>query len=148
MLVKFKKLVENAKAPERAYPTDAGWDLTAVWHEWNDKFKVKTYGTGIAVAIPEGYVGLLFPRSSVYKKDLMLSNSVGVIDAGFRGEILFKFKEAPLISPDVYTNGDRIGQLVVLPIGDVFWDETDKLPESIRDTKGHGSSDLLRKISS
>ncbi len=145
MVVKFKKLNKNAAAPSRANPMDAGWDLTCSEISVNEK--IITYHTGIAVAIPEGYVGLLFPRSSIYKKDLQLANSVGVIDSGYRGEILFKFrklKEAGIL----HVPGDRVGQLMIIQIPDFFWDESPELPESVRDTKGHGSSDLLRKISS
>ena len=77
MVIKFKKLDKEAVAPSRANPTDAGWDLTAMYIEFGEKFEDPiTYKTCIAVAIPEGYVGLLFPRSSIYKKDLILANSV------------------------------------------------------------------------
>ena len=148
MVIRFKKLHKDAVAPQRAYPTDAGWDLTATSYKVDSDLGIITYFTGLAVAIPEGYVGLLFPRSSIYNLDLALANSVGVIDAGYRGEIMFKFRIAAKDTPQVYPNKTRVGQIVVIPIGDVFWDETDVLPESIRDTKGHGSSDLFRKLSS
>lgn len=88
--VKIKKLNENAVIPAYAHATDAGLDLTAISKKIEDN-GVVTYGTGIAVEIPKGYVGLVFPRSSNCKKDLLLSNSVGVIDSGYRGEITFKY---------------------------------------------------------
>lgn len=84
MEIKFKKLTEKAVAPSRAYTTDAGFDLTcaAVTTVRNECGQVLlVYHSGIAVEIPEGYVGMLFPRSSVYKKSLMQSNCVGIIDA-------------------------------------------------------------------
>lgn len=91
MKVKIKKLCESAVIPSYAKPGDAGMDLTATSRIF-DKYGNVEYGTGIAMEIPEGYVGLLFPRSSICKKDLSLSNAVGVIDSGYRGEIKFKFK--------------------------------------------------------
>jgi len=149
MVIKFKKLSEDAVAPMRANPTDAGWDLTAMGIESRVEPDIITYTTGIAVAIPEGYVGLLFPRSSIYKKDLELVNSVGVIDAGYRGEIMLKFRFTKEMGTG-YVPGDRVGQLIIMPIGDVFFDETNELPEGdSRNTKGFGSSDnLLNRLSS
>ena len=91
MKVKIKKLCESAVIPTYAKPGDAGMDLVATSRIF-DKYGNVEFGTGIAMEIPEGYVGLLFPRSSICKKDLSLSNSVGVIDSGYRGEIKFKFK--------------------------------------------------------
>jgi len=88
--VKIKKLNENAVIPAYAHATDAGLDLTATSKKTEEN-GIVTYGTGIAVEIPKGYVGLIFPRSSNCKKDLLLSNSVGVIDSGFRGEIMLKY---------------------------------------------------------
>jgi len=91
MKVKFKKLSPDAVIPKKAHPTDAGLDLTATNRVFDEKGCL-VYGTGIAVEIPRGYVGLVFPRSSNASKDLLLSNSVGVIDSGYRGEIMVKFK--------------------------------------------------------
>ena len=79
--VKFKKLVETAKCPIKAHPTDAGADLTAVSREWNKEYGCWIYGTGIATEIPKGYVGLLFPRSSIRKYTLAQCNCIGVIDS-------------------------------------------------------------------
>lgn len=79
--VKFKKLVPEAKIPAYAKPGDAGLDLTATSKHWSDDFKCFVYGTGLAVEIPEGYVGLIFPRSSIRKYCLALTNCVGVIDS-------------------------------------------------------------------
>lgn len=91
MEVKIKRLVDGAVIPTYAKPGDAGMDMTATSRVF-DKYGNVEYGTGIAMEIPSGYVGLLFPRSSICKHDLSLSNSVGVIDSGYRGEIKFKFK--------------------------------------------------------
>ena len=81
MKVRFKKLEDGAVAPSRAHDTDAGFDLTAVSVSEDRKRNIVTYGTGIAVEIPDGYVGLIFPRSSAYKHQLELANCVGVIDS-------------------------------------------------------------------
>lgn len=91
MEVKIKKLVENAVIPSYAKPGDAGMDLVATSRVF-DKYGNVEYGTGLAMEIPEGYVGLIFARSSIFKQDLSLANAVGVIDSGYRGEIKFKFK--------------------------------------------------------
>lgn len=137
MIVRFKKLDKNAVTPSKAYPGDAGFDLTAVSVEDLPNGKIK-YGTGISVEIPEGYVGLVFPRSSIYKFGLMLSNAVGVIDAGFRGEIKAVFRQT--YGEFAYQVGDRIAQLVIMPIPEIELQETDELSESKRGTGGYGSS--------
>lgn len=93
MEINLKKLNENAVIPKYAKLGDAGMDLTAI-SRYFDMYGNVVYGTGLAIEIPEGYMGLLFPRSSNSKKDLSLCNSVGVIDSGYRGEIIFKFKPA------------------------------------------------------
>ena len=137
MKLKFKKLHKDAVVPKIANPGDAGADLTAISVDY-DINSIITYGTGIAVEIPEGYVGLIFPRSSIYKKQLLLTNSVGVIDSGYRGEIKFKFwgdRES-----DVYKIGDRIGQLVIIPIPSVEWEESEELTDSARGEGGFGST--------
>ena len=91
MEVKIKKLCETAVIPSYAKPGDAGMDLVATSRIF-DKYGNVEYGTGLAMEIPEGYVGLIFARSSIFKQDLSLANAVGVIDSGYRGEIKFKFK--------------------------------------------------------
>lgn len=95
MEVKIKKLSEEAVVPQYAKAGDAGLDFTATSVEFDSELDYIVYGTGLAVEIPEGHVGLLFPRSSISKYDLSLTNCVGVIDSGYRGEIMFKFKAIP-----------------------------------------------------
>jgi len=141
-VLKFKKLHDTAVIPKRANPGDAGLDLTAAYVYLDQATKVYHCGTHLAVEIPDGYVGLIFPRSSVYKKDIILSNCVGVIDSGYRGEIAFKYKpintEANLV--DGYNTGDRVGQLVIMPC--LQWDakEVDELTDTKRGEGGFGSS--------
>jgi len=92
MKVKIKKLHKDAVIPSYSKDGDAALDLTATSKEYDSDGNV-VFGVGLAFEIPKGYVGLLFPRSSNAKKDLLLSNSVGVLDSGYRGEVMFKFKK-------------------------------------------------------
>lgn len=131
MKLKFKKLSENAVLPRKANPTDAGFDITATDVFYNNANSCWEYSTGLAVEIPEEYVGLLFPRSSICKVDLSLCNSVGVVDPGYKGELKFMFRETIIgeySSGSRYNIGDRIGQLIVMPLPQfepVFVDELD-----------------------
>ena len=137
--IKFKKLVETAKMPTKAHPTDAGADLTAVSREWNEELKCWIYGTGIATEIPEGYVGLVFPRSSIRKYTLAQCNCVGVIDSHYRGEIMVSYKPTSYIKK-LYEVGDKIAQLVIIPDPEVAYTEVESLSETDRGENGHGSS--------
>jgi len=154
MKVQIKLLDPNATVPKYAKPGDAGQDFTATSMSI-DKYGNRHYGTGMAVAIPPGYVGLLFPRSSVSKYQLSLANAVGVIDSGYRGEIMFKFKPTltynPLRDPktfmkneyspkEYYKIGDAIGQMVILPYPQIEWSLTDDLDDTERGTGSYGSS--------
>lgn len=147
MEVKFKRLNDDARLPTRANNLDAGFDLYAA--ERPEQYRdVITYKLGLAVAIPAGYVGLIFPRSSIYKFDLAMANSVGVIDAGYRGEVMVKFRETDYehdewTSHSWYSYGDRIAQLIIMPL--VAWAPVwaeGELPEAgdTRGTGGYGSS--------
>ena len=138
MQIKFKKLRQEAVIPKRSTEGSAGYDLTAV-HVESEKERLICY-TGLAVEIPAGYVGLIFPRSSIHKTGLALANSVGVIDSDYRGEISFVFyKEWPSFQTQ-YSNGDRVGQLMILPIPDLEFVEADSLSETERGTGGYGST--------
>ena len=140
MIVKFKKLIPEAVKPKFAKLNDAGADLVATSVDFSRDRQV-IYGTGLAVEIPEGMVGLVFPRSSVRDRDLVMSNSVGVIDSGYRGEIMVTFNiKNPWSDDDVYKAGDRIAQLVVIPVPLTKYVEVDELSETSRGTDGHGSS--------
>lgn len=153
MEVKIKKLHKNAVIPSYAKDGDAGMDLTAT-SKWYDESGNVCYGTQLAFEIPNGYAGLLFPRSSNTKKDLILGNSVGVIDSGYRGEVVFKFKlimncqkvekakcdGADGFDLDTYSVGDRIGQIVIMPVPKIEFIEVDELSSSDRGIGGFGSS--------
>ena len=138
MRIKIKKLHDDAVIPKYAHYGDAAVDLTAV-RQWEDNYGNLCYGTGIAIEIPHSYVGLLFPRSSVSKTNLRLTNAVGVIDSGYRGEIILKFDRKGF-TDTLYNVGDRIGQLMILPLPSIHFFEVDDLSPTARDSKGFGSS--------
>lgn len=137
MKIKVKRLNELAILPAKAHSTDAGFDLHAVSKNYDNDGNV-VYGCGLAFEIPEGYMGLVFPRSSNAKKSLLLSNSVGVIDSGYRGEVTAKFKK--LYPGEEYKIGERFAQLIVMPIPAVEFEEAEELSESERGVGGYGSS--------
>lgn len=144
MQVKVKKLSPNAVIPAYAKNGDAALDLTAISYTSQDANCNHIYGTGLAIEIPEGHVGLLFPRSSLCKYDLALTNSVGVIDSGYRGEIKFVFKDT-LVNvytgqEDIYKIGDRIGQIIIIPYPKIELVESEELSDTERGTGGFGSS--------
>jgi dUTP pyrophosphatase len=139
--VNFKKLHPNSISPCYAKQGDAGMDITATEIISEEPFQI-VYGTGIAVEIPEGHVGLIFPRSSIRKYDLSLSNSVGIIDSGFRGEIQVTFHKRRGVASKKYEVGDRICQIIILPFPGVRFFEVDDLSDSERGTGGHGSTGI------
>lgn len=117
------RLDDAAKAPTRAHASDAGYDLVATSKNYYTDKDYVEYGTGIAVAIPDGHVGLIFPRSSISNTSLFLANSVGVIDPGYRGEIKLRFRMLEDSDEPPYKPGNKIGQLIIVPIPGVRWDE-------------------------
>jgi dUTP pyrophosphatase len=141
LIVKVKKLHENAVVPSYSKPGDAGMDLTITSIISNTTFDV-SYGFGIAMEIPIGYVGLVFPRSSVRNQDLLLTNCVGVIDSGYRGEIQATFKKTNGLDSSKYNVGDRGAQIIILPYPQVFMVESDELSDTERGTGGFGSTGL------
>ena len=166
--IKFKKLVPEAQAPYQKYITDAGYDLSAVsMNETNDYIE---YGTGIALEIPTGMVGLVFPRSSVTGKDLMLKNCVGVIDSQYRGEVRCRFAKVvneiyanstylasngffkkriimniiDFIFPErhlnLYAVGDRVCQIIFMTLPELKLIEAQELSSTDRGEGGFGST--------
>ena len=141
MEVKFKKLNERAVIPKYAKPGDAGLDLVATSCEHDAAKDNYVYGTGLAVEIPHGYVGLIFPRSSNRKTYAYMTNHVGVIDSGYRGEIMITFKNRDMIyGSQPYYVGDRIAQLIIIPYPFIDPIEADELSETERGEGGHGST--------
>ena len=141
MKVKIKKLDSKAQIPVYANPGDAGMDVVATSMKFEENYI--EYGTGLSFEVPEGYVMLIFPRSSVSKKDLVLANSVGVLDSGYRGELKLRFKVAcqpGKLMRDYYHPGDRIGQIIIIPYPTIEFSEVDNLGNSERGEGGFGSS--------
>jgi dUTP pyrophosphatase len=140
MKVKIKKLSTEAVIPSYAKSGDAGMDLVATSIKF-DGTQI-TYGTGLAMEIPEGFVGLVFPRSSIRKTNLSLSNSVGVIDSGYRGEIQATFNQKSLSKDGgiLYGVGDKICQLMIIPHPFVDFIEVDELNNTERGEGGFGST--------
>jgi dUTP pyrophosphatase len=143
MKVNIKKLHPNAVIPKYGRDGDAGLDLVAITLDdvvpgfADDDFT--QYGTGLAVEIPQGYVGLIFPRSSISTYGLMLANSVGVIDSNYRGELKIRFKTTSDWGK-VYQVGDKIAQLVIIPYPSIEFNEVVELSDTNRGDKGFGSS--------
>ena len=152
MEVKIKKLNPNAVIPKYAKDGDAGMDLVAT-SIISDTPEQITYGMGIALEIPKGFVGLIFPRSSVRKTGLDLSNAVGVCDSGYRGELQATFnklfggdrfydetKNTEDTSNDFYKVGDRIAQIMIIPYPPIEFKEVEELSDSERGEGGFGST--------
>lgn len=139
MKVKIKKLHENAVIPKYAKDNDAGLDLVATTIKENTTFQI-TYGLGIALEIPDGFVGLIFPRSSIRNTELSLSNSVGVVDAGYRGELQATFNKSNGLDSLAYKVGDRVCQLIIIPHPIVELEEVNELNNTERGAGGFGST--------
>jgi dUTP pyrophosphatase len=137
--VKIKKLHENAVIPSYSKVGDAGMDLT-ITSIISDTTTDVTYGFGIALEIPRGYVGLIFPRSSVRKYDLSLTNSVGVIDSGYRGELQATFKKTNGLDSFKYNTGERGAQIIIMPHPNIELIEFKDLSSSERGEGGFGST--------
>lgn len=163
--VNFKKLSKNAVIPTKAHPTDAGFDMVATKVNMTDDYI--EYETDIAIKLPSGYCAMLFPRSSNSNKDLVLSNSVGIVDENYVGPIKWRFKRVrkptklgisrikflrwvyniEIKHPEltIYNVGDKIGQMVIIPVYPVEFKEVDKLPETDRGEGGFGSTDAPKE---
>ena len=145
MKIKCKKLRENAVLPTRGTALAAGADLYALLPDSAERVTIPPQGkhafpTGIAVEIPEGYVGLVFARSGIAcKRQLAPANCVGVIDADYRGELRV-FLQNNGTEPQTVENGERIAQLVITPCLDIEIEETDTLSETLRGAAGFGST--------
>ena len=166
--IKIKKLHEAAVVPTYAHDTDCGMDLTAVSKTF-DEYGNVVYGFGLAFEIPEGYAGFIFPRSSNHRSRLLLTNSVGIVDSGYRGEVTAKFAQRTSVSIPTkfwsrikfwllgkldngdlrtweacnlcnYKVGERVAQMVILPYPKVTFEEVEELSESERGTGGYGST--------
>lgn len=138
--LKTKILTDKCK-PNRAYPSDAGADLIARNHTWLQKDKRTLVPTGVYVEIPTGYVGILAPRSSLSKNNIIMTNSVGIIDSSYRGELMASLM---YIGDNEYgytiSAGERIVQLIVMPIILPIFNIVDELSTTDRGQGGFGST--------
>jgi dUTP pyrophosphatase len=142
MKVKIKKVHPDAVIPSYAKNGDAGLDLVATTII-SETLGSITYGLGIALEIPEGFVGLVFPRSSIRKTNLQLSNSVGVIDSGYRGELQATFNKIQGIDNverENYKVGDRVCQIMIIPHPTIELNEVNELSNTERGEGGFGST--------
>lgn len=137
--VKIRKVHPDAVLPQRAHPTDAGMDVTAISMEMTEDYI--EYDTGLQFQLPAGYAMLIFPRSSNSKKDLLMCNSVGVLDAGYTGNLKFRFKlTTEGYTEKIYNPGDKIGQIIILPYPEINFIETEEFDETDRGSGGFGST--------
>jgi dUTP pyrophosphatase len=131
----------DAVPPRYAMPGDAGADLSVAEDVELAPFQRALVGTGVAVAIPEGYAGFVHPRSGLaHRLGLSLVNAPGTIDAGYRGEISVLLVNHDPHHPVVLRRGDRVAQLVVQPVVRARFVPVDALPDSDRGAGGHGST--------
>lgn len=140
--VKISRLVDHAVIPEYSKEGDAGLDLIAIDGYKNHDYKYVEYGTGLAIEIPQGYVGLVFPRSSIRQTSNSLANAVGVIDSGYRGEIKVSMRYEEGREDLEYNYGDKVAQLIIVPYPKVSFQVVGatELSSSARAQGGHGST--------
>ena len=139
MQVKIKKISPNAVIPTYAKDGDAGMDLVATTIVNEETFQI-TYGLGVGMEIPYGFVGLVFPRSSIRNTELQLSNSVGVIDSGYRGELQATFRKERGVASKKYEVGDKVCQIMIVPYPPIEFQEVDELTNTERGEGGFGST--------
>jgi dUTP pyrophosphatase len=137
----IQRVREDARLPERAYVGDAGLDLATCERVVLGPGERAVAPTGLAVAIPQGYAGFVQPRSGLAARHgIALVNSPGLIDSGYRGEIKVVLLNTDREREFVAEPGERIAQLVVLPLPEIRIEPVDELPESERGVRGFGSS--------
>jgi dUTP pyrophosphatase len=137
--MKVKLVNEYAQLPTRGSEDAAGLDLYCPFYIKVPADSQKKIPLGVAVEIPKGHMGLLVPRSSISKTPLRCANSVGIIDADYRGELSIAYEN---ISCNDYTifRGDRIAQLIIVPVAMVDVLEVDELTATERGAGGYGST--------
>jgi dUTP pyrophosphatase len=141
MDIPIRKLRDDAVVPVRAYDGDAGLDLSSCEHVTLGPGERATVGTGLAVAIPDGYAGFVQPRSGLASRHgITIVNAPGLVDSGYRGELRVVLLNTDAAEPFVIEPGMRIAQLVVMPVTSADPVEVDELPESERGVRGFGSS--------
>lgn len=143
MKVKVKKLREDAILPTHGSADAAGWDLYSLEGRDINAGTTALVGTGLAVAIPRGYVGLVFARSGLATKNgLAPANKVGVIDSDYRGELKVALHNHFQRTTQSISKGDRVAQLLVVPCINCEWEEVEELDETERGVAGFGSTGI------
>ena len=163
--VKIKKLSDEAVIPTYVTDGSAGMDITAISREYDYENYCQVYHTGLSIEIPQGYVGLLFPKSGISKRTQYLTNSVGVIDSDYRGEVTAKFKPdwmsalytikeksaimRWLLSKfaalhNHYQVGEQIIQMIIVPYPKINLLEVEELSSTVRGDRGFGEMDLIQ----
>jgi dUTP pyrophosphatase len=139
--LQVQRLRPDAVLPGRAYAGDAGLDLVACEQVTLEPGERASVGTGLAVAIPEGYAGFVQPRSGLAARHgITIVNTPGLIDAGYRGEVVVILLNTDAREPFTVEPGMRIAQLVLMEVAAADPVEVDALPESERGERGFGSS--------
>ncbi len=132
---------ERAGLPSPAHPGDAGLDLRADADVMIQPGQRATIGTGIAMALPQGYVAYVLPRSGLAARHgITVLNSPGTIDAGYRGEVKVTLLNTDPEEVFAVRSGDRIAQLILQPVHPIAFTQVDRLPGSARGAQGHGST--------
>ncbi|MBA2793803.1 MAG: dUTP diphosphatase [Thermoleophilaceae bacterium] len=141
MILRFRRLSDDAAAPERAHDDDAGYDLRAAEKARLGPGERASVGTGIALAIPQGCAGLVLPRSGLAARHgITVANAPGLIDAGYRGEVRVLLLNTDASESFVVGEGDRIAQLVIVRHEAPELVESEALDESARGAGGFGST--------
>ena len=141
MTLPFKRLDPDAVLPTRAHPGDAGLDLRSAVDVEVAPGERALVPTGVAVAIPDGHAGLVLPRSGLASKHgLTMANAPGLIDAGYRGEVICAVVNLDRDTPVRISKGDRIAQLVVVAVPELAAEWVDELPPTTRGEGGFGST--------
>jgi dUTP pyrophosphatase len=139
--VPVRQLDPELALPGYAHPGDAGADLSAAEDVKLAPGERRLVRTGIAIALPAGYVGLVHPRSGLANRlGVTVLNAPGTVDAGYRGEIMVNLINHDRELPATISRGDRIAQLVVQRVEQADFQRVDELPESVRGSGGHGST--------
>jgi dUTP pyrophosphatase len=139
--VPLRRLDPELPLPTYAHPGDAGADLRAAVEVTLRPGERVLVPTGVALAIPEGFVGLVHPRSGLAAKHgISIVNAPGTVDAGYRGEVLVNLINLDRTEPFTVHRGDRIAQLLVQEVAQADFVEVDSLPDSSRGDTGHGAS--------
>jgi dUTP pyrophosphatase len=125
--------------PTRGTPSSAGYDLYVLENVFIPHMCQETVNTGVKVEIPEGYFGILCPRSSIGKRGLSLVNTIGIIDSDYRGDIILNLKNNG-ISGVTLNRGDRVAQLLIVPYISPEIEVVEELSETVRGTGGFGST--------